>query len=136
MDAVDRLNLAFERALEFIRACVLFWLLSLKMAKFGEKIGQWTILLFFSCFIRPSDLTGESPVQLPFRRFGFFYALAPAGLYALANVEMFKHFGMDKLPPPPADSPFIDLIFFLGMNKIMGGLVLVLILSATYIFGL
>jgi hypothetical protein len=101
MNASDRVDQAFERALEFIRARVLLWLLSLKMVKLGEKIGQWAILLFFSCFIRPSDLTGESPIQLPFKRFGFFYALAPAGLYAFANVEIFKHFDTDKLSPPP-----------------------------------
>jgi hypothetical protein len=136
MDVAYSVNQAFERVLEFIRARILVWLLNPEMGKVGENIGQWIILLFFSCFIRPSDLTGESPVQLTFKRFGILYALAPAGLYALANVEMFKHFIVAKLPPLPPNSPSAELILFLWMNKIMYGLAFVLVLSTTYLFGL
>jgi hypothetical protein len=131
MEAAERINQAFERALDSIREHVLP---RLSNPKLGKKIGQWTILLFFTCLIRPTDLTGEGRVPLPFKRLGIVYALAPATLYAFASVEMFKHFRLGRIAPPP-DSPFAQLVPFLGMDKVMSGLALLLILSAIYLLG-
>jgi hypothetical protein len=73
---------------------------------------------------------------LPFKRLGVIYALPPAALYALANVEMFRHFAPNRMPLPPSDSPLAELMVYLGMNRIMWVAAFLLILSTTYMLGL
>jgi hypothetical protein len=133
MDVAYSVNQAFERVLEFIRARILVWLLNPEMGKVGENIGQWIILLFFSCFIRPSDLTGESPVQLTFKRFGI---LTPLHQPVCTRLRMSRCSNISLWPNSRRCPRIVELILFLWMNKIMYGLAFVLVLSTTYLFGL
>lgn len=80
MDVEQHIGVLSERVSNFVRKHVIYRLLNNPFGTVGEKVGQWTILLFFTSFIRPTDLTEESELRLPFKRFGIAYALLPASL--------------------------------------------------------
>lgn len=135
MNAVERVDRVLEWLLSIVRGRWLPWLLNQKFGRFGDTTTQWIVLLFFTCFIRPSDLTGESDIRLPFKRFGFAYALAPATLYGSATIAFFKQFETAIRSAPPPDTPVTSLILLLVGNKIMMAVSVLMIIGVIYAYG-